>query len=122
MQGLLKGNGAEMLKGTARFVDAKTLEVETADGVVRVAATSGIIVSTGARVMELPGLKIDGKKVISAKEGVSLNPLPKRLAIIGGGIIGMELGGVYSARRRGDHRRVHAHGARVDGSTSSRRR
>jgi dihydrolipoamide dehydrogenase len=59
-------------------------------------ATKGIIVSTGAQVIELPTLKIDGKKVISAKEGVSLNPLPKRMAIIGGGIIGMELGGVYS--------------------------
>lgn len=96
VQGLLKANGAEMLKGTARFVDAKTLEVETADGVQRVTATKGIIVSTGAKVIELPTIKIDGKKVISAKEGVSLDPLPKRMAIIGGGIIGMELGGVYS--------------------------
>lgn len=96
VQGLVKANGAELLKGTARFVDAKTLEVETAEGVQRVTATKGIIVSTGARVMELPTIKIDGKKVISAKEGVSLNPLPRRMAIIGGGIIGMELGGVYS--------------------------
>ncbi|MEZ4395203.1 MAG: dihydrolipoyl dehydrogenase [Polyangiales bacterium] len=96
VQGLLKANGAEMLKGTARFVDAKTLEVETAEGVQRVTATKGIIVSTGAKVIELPTIKIDGKKVISAKEGVSLDPLPKRMAIIGGGIIGMELGGVYS--------------------------
>jgi dihydrolipoamide dehydrogenase len=96
VQGLLKGNGAEMLKGTARIIDARTVEVETADGVQRVTATKAIIVSTGAQVIELPTLKIDGKKVISAKEGVSLDPLPKRMAIIGGGIIGMELGGVYS--------------------------
>lgn len=96
VQGLLKANGAEMLKGTARLVDAKTVEVDTAEGVQRFTASKGIIVSTGAKVIELPTIKIDGKRVISAKEGVSLDPLPKRMAIIGGGIIGMELGGVYS--------------------------
>lgn len=93
---LLKANGAEHLAGTARFVDAKTLEVTTATGVERVTATKGIIVATGARPVEIPGFKYDGKTIISAKEAVSLDPLPKRLAIIGGGIIGMELGGVYS--------------------------
>jgi dihydrolipoamide dehydrogenase len=94
--GLLKGNGAEHLYGTARFVDAKTLEVTTREGVERVVATRGIIIATGARPVEIPGFKYDGEKIISAKEGVSLSPLPRRLAIIGGGIIGMELGGVYS--------------------------
>jgi len=94
--GLLKGNGAEHLYGTARFVDAQTLEVTTREGVERVVATRGIIIATGARPVEIPGFKYDGEKIISAKEGVSLSPLPRRLAIIGGGIIGMELGGVYS--------------------------
>jgi dihydrolipoamide dehydrogenase len=61
-----------------------------------VRATGGIIVATGSRPVELPGLAFDGKRVVSAKEGVSLDPLPRRLAIIGGGIIGMELGGVYA--------------------------
>ncbi len=93
---LLKGNGAEHMYGTARFVDAKTLEVATKDGVERVTAAKGIIVATGSRPVEIPGFKFDGKTVISAKEAVSLDPLPKRMAIIGGGIIGMELGGVYS--------------------------
>ena len=96
VQGLVKGNGGELLKGTARFVDAKTLEVTTADGVQRVAATKGIIIATGSRPVEIPGFAYDGKQIISAKEAVSLNPLPKRMVVIGGGIIGMELGGVYS--------------------------
>jgi len=93
---LLKGNGAEFLYGDARFVDAKTLEITTKDGVERVTATKGIIIATGSRPIEIPGFKYDGEKIISAKEGVSLATLPKRIAIIGGGIIGMELGGVYS--------------------------
>jgi dihydrolipoamide dehydrogenase len=97
VQGLLKGNGAEMVKGTARLLDAKTVEVTAADGSVQTfSASKAVVVSTGAQVIELPTIKLDGKKVISAKEGVSLSPLPKRLTIIGGGIIGMELGGVYS--------------------------
>ena len=96
VQGLVKGNGGELLKGTARFVDAKTLEVTTADGVQRVAATKGIIIATGSRPVEIPGFAYDGTQIISAKEAVSLNPLPKRMVVIGGGIIGMELGGVYS--------------------------
>ncbi len=96
VQGLLRGNGAEMMKGTARLVDAHTVEVETAEGVQQVKAAKAIIVSTGTRVIELPTFKFNGTTVISAKEGVSLNPLPRRIVVIGGGIIGMELGGVYA--------------------------
>lgn len=96
VKGLCKGNGADILMGTAKFVGPNTLEVSNAEGVQRVEATKGIIVATGSRPIEIPGFKFDGKKIISAKEAVSLNPLPKRMVIIGGGIIGMELGGVYS--------------------------
>lgn len=94
---LCKGNGADIMMGEAKFVSADTLEVKAADGSVeRVQATKGIIVATGSRPVAIPGFEFDGKQVITAKEAVSLNPLPKRLTIIGGGIIGMELGGVYS--------------------------
>ncbi|MBL8684936.1 MAG: dihydrolipoyl dehydrogenase [Myxococcales bacterium] len=93
---LCKGNGADIMMGEAKFVSADTLEVKTAEGVERVQATKGIIVATGSRPVAIPGFEFDGKQVITAKEAVSLNPLPKRMVIIGGGIIGMELGGVYS--------------------------
>jgi dihydrolipoamide dehydrogenase len=94
---LVKGNGAEILVGEAKFASADTLEVKLPDGTTeRVQATRGIIVATGSRPVTIPGFEFDGKQVISAKEAVSLHPLPKRLTIIGGGIIGMELGGVYS--------------------------
>ncbi len=96
VKGLCKGNGAEVMMGNATFVGPNTLEVTGPEGTTRVEATKGIIIATGSRTMEIPGFKFDGKKIISAKEAVSLNPLPKRMVIIGGGIIGMELGGVYS--------------------------
>ncbi|MEI8255380.1 MAG: FAD-dependent oxidoreductase, partial [Deltaproteobacteria bacterium] len=92
VRGLCKGNGAEVLMGTATFVSPTALDVVTAEGTQRVEATKGIIVATGSRPVEIPGFKFDGKKIITAKEAVSLNPLPKRMLIIGGGIIGMELG------------------------------
>lgn len=96
IKGLCRGNGAEILMGQATFVAPNALEVQGPEGTVRVEATKGIIVATGSRPVEIPGFKFDGKKIISAKEAVSLHPLPKRMVIIGGGIIGMELGGVYS--------------------------
>lgn len=96
VQSLVRSNGGELMKGTARFVDAKTLEVDTAEGKQTVTATKGIIIATGSRPIEIPGFAYDGKQIISAKEAVSLNPLPRRMLIVGGGIIGMELGGVYS--------------------------
>ncbi len=96
VKGLCRGNGAEVMMGNATFVGANVLEVTGSEGVTRVEATKGIIVATGSRPIEIPGFKFDGKKVISSKEAVSLHPLPKRMVIIGGGIIGLELGGVYS--------------------------
>jgi dihydrolipoamide dehydrogenase len=70
--------------------------VKTREGTTEtIEATKGIVVATGSSTVEIPSFKFDGKKVIGAKEAVSLREVPKRLLIIGGGIIGMELGGAY---------------------------
>ena len=92
---LEKGNGVEVIKGTARFVAPNAVEVDGADGKTRVEAPA-FIVATGARPVQIPGFEFDGKDVWSAKEAVDLPEIPKRLVIVGGGIIGMELGTVYA--------------------------
>jgi dihydrolipoamide dehydrogenase len=92
---LEKGNGVEVIKGTAKFVGPNAVEVDTKDGKQRVEAPA-FIVATGARPVQIPGFEFDGKDVWSAKEAVDLPELPKHLVIIGGGIIGMELGTVYA--------------------------
>jgi dihydrolipoamide dehydrogenase len=94
---LEKGNGVEVVKGTATFVAPNAVEVEPSGGgeKLRVEAQS-FIVATGARPVQIPGFAFDGKDVWSAKEAVDLPELPKRLVIIGGGIIGLELGTVYA--------------------------
>lgn len=95
---LLKQNGAEVIEGMGRFLDDKTLEVTRANGdKLRVSATRGIVVATGSATIQVPGFEFDGKQIIGAREAVSLAEVPKRLAVIGGGVIGLELGMVYQA-------------------------
>ena len=91
---LEKGNGVEVIKGTARFVSPTAIEVAGAEP-LRVEAPA-FILATGARPIEIPGFAFDGKDVWSAREAVDLPEVPPRLAVIGGGIIGLELGTVYA--------------------------
>jgi dihydrolipoamide dehydrogenase len=93
---LEKGNGVEVVKGTATFVAPNAVEVSAGDGEKTRLEAPAFIVATGARPIEIPGFPFDGKDVWSAKEAVDLPEIPKRLVCIGGGVIGMELGTVYA--------------------------
>ena len=96
VKSLLKANGSDYLAGTATVTGPKTVEVKLPDGSTETfEATKGIIVATGSSTIEIPTFKFDGKQIIGAKEAVSLRTIPKRLLVIGGGIIGLELGMVY---------------------------
>jgi dihydrolipoamide dehydrogenase len=111
VRALLKMNGAELMIGEAvdhqpqhRQRQPPTGEKET------FTADKGIVLATGATTIELPTFKFDGQQIIGAKEAVSLRHVPKRLCVIGGGIIGMELGQVYQKLRLAAHgRRGAAH-------------
>jgi dihydrolipoamide dehydrogenase len=93
---LFKGNGVELLYGEARVTGPRQVTVKTREGGTEVIeATKAIVVATGSSTIEIPSFKFDGKQIIGAKEAVSLRTIPKRLLVIGGGIIGMELGGAY---------------------------
>ncbi|HEY8042165.1 MAG TPA: dihydrolipoyl dehydrogenase [Polyangiaceae bacterium] len=96
VKGLFRGNGVEMLYGDARLTGPRTVTVKTREGATEtLEATKGIVVATGSSTIEIPSFKFDGKQIIGAKEAVSLREVPRRLLVIGGGIIGMELGGAY---------------------------
>jgi dihydrolipoamide dehydrogenase len=92
---LLKGNGAELLIGDARVTSPTTVEVKTKEGGTETIEAKAIVVATGSSTIELPTFKFDGKTVIGAKEAVSLRQVPRRMLVIGGGVIGLELGMVY---------------------------
>jgi dihydrolipoamide dehydrogenase len=93
---LLKANKATLLEGTASFVAPNTLEVKKADGqAVRVEAKS-IVVATGSTPIQIPGFTFDGKRVIDSTGALALTTVPKRMVVVGGGYIGLELGTVYA--------------------------
>lgn len=92
---LLRGNGAELMAGTARITGKNTVEITTAEGTKETVEAKNIVVATGSTTIEIPSFKFDGKQIIGAKEAVSLKSIPKRLLVIGGGVIGLELGSVY---------------------------
>jgi dihydrolipoamide dehydrogenase len=98
VRSLLKANGGEMIEGRGKVVDAKTVEVTLKSGEKRrVSASKGLVVATGSATIQVPGFEFDGKQVIGAREAVSLREIPKRLVVIGGGVIGLELGMVYQS-------------------------
>jgi dihydrolipoamide dehydrogenase len=93
---LLRANGVEYLAGTATVTGPRLIEVKLPDGTVEsIEATKGIVIATGSSTIELPSFAFDGAQIIGAKEAVSLRRIPPRLLVIGGGIIGLELGMVY---------------------------
>lgn len=95
VKGLLRANGAEGVNGQATITGPNSVEVVTPDGKRETFEAKAIVIATGASTIEIPTFKFDGKQIIGAKEAVSLREIPKRLLVIGGGIIGLELGGVY---------------------------
>ena len=95
VRGLLKGNGAELVMGEARVVSPTQVSIKTREGATEIVDTKAIVIATGSSTIELPSFKFDGKQIIGAKEAVSLRQVPKRMLVIGGGVIGLELGCVY---------------------------
>lgn len=94
---LVTQNGSEVAMGNAVVTGPKTVEITSADGSKSVVtATKGIIVATGTQVIQIPGFTVDGKTVVTAREAVSFQQAPSHLVIIGGGVIGLELGTVYA--------------------------
>jgi dihydrolipoamide dehydrogenase len=92
--GLLKASRAEVLHGRATLVRPGQVRVETQESPVTVEAPN-TIVATGSRPMELKPFPFDGQLVVSSTEALSFPEIPKRLLVIGGGYIGLELGMAY---------------------------
>jgi len=91
---LLKKNKVEIIEGEAFFVDDHTLRVIHTDS-AQTYEFKNAIVATGSRPIEIPGFKFAGR-VIDSTGGLALTEVPKKLVIIGGGVIGAELGGAYA--------------------------
>jgi len=91
VEGLLKGAGAELVKGWATFDGPKSCNVETSNGTVGIEAEN-VIIATGSSHIDLPFMPCDEEFILSSTGALDLDSLPKRAAIVGGGYIGLELG------------------------------
>jgi len=92
---LLKKNKAEAIVGEARIASPGKVEVKMKDGNVRALETRNIVIATGSEVAELPGVTIDEKQIVSSTGALALTSVPKRMLVVGGGYIGLELGSVW---------------------------
>ena len=92
---LCRQNKIKVARGEAYFESSNKLKVTNGKNVDYVEFEKAII-AVGSKPVELPGFKFDGKKIISSTEALYLDKIPKNLAVIGGGYIGLELGTVYA--------------------------
>lgn len=90
---LMKKNKIDVYVGLGSFVDANTIQIdgEKKDTI----SAKNIVIATGSKPSSIPGIEIDKKRVITSTEALTLSEIPKHLIVIGGGVIGMELGSVY---------------------------
>jgi len=92
---LMKKNKVAVFHGLGRFVSDHTIEV-VKDNEIQTLEGSHIIIATGSKPSTIPGVVIDKKRIITSTEALSLPEVPRELILIGGGVIGLELGTVYA--------------------------
>ena len=95
IQFLMKKNKIDVHQGLGSFVDAHTVKVTKDDGTSTVIQGKNIIIATGSKPASLPFIKLDKDRIITSTEALNMKEIPKHLIVIGGGVIGMELGSVY---------------------------
>ncbi|GGH66951.1 MAG: dihydrolipoyl dehydrogenase [Bacteroidetes bacterium] len=91
---LMKKNNIDVHTGLGSFKDKNTVVVKGEDGETELKGDK-IIIATGSKPVELPFAKFDKERIISSTEALKLSEVPKHLIVIGGGVIGLELGSVY---------------------------
>lgn len=94
IEGLFKKNKVAYFKGFASFIDANKLNIKSEDQDIQISAKN-IIIATGSEIMSLPGIEIDEEKIVSSTGALSLKTIPKKMVVIGGGYIGLEMGSVW---------------------------
>lgn len=92
---LMDKNKITVFEGLGSFENATTINVTKNDGTLEQISAKNAIIATGSKPSSLPFISIDKERVITSTEALSLKEIPKHLIIIGGGVIGLELGQVY---------------------------
>ena len=93
---LMKKNKIDVYEGHASFVSTNKIRIQKSDKGFEEIETEKTILATGSKPSTLPGINIDKNRVITSTEALNMREIPKHLIIIGGGVIGLELGSVYA--------------------------
>lgn len=93
---LMKKNKIDVYEGHGSFLDKNTIEVAKNDGKKEKIEVGKVIIATGSKPASVPGVEIDKKRIITSTEALSLTEIPKSMVVIGGGVIGLEIGSVYA--------------------------
>lgn len=94
--GLFKKNKIELLSGHGKITGKNQVTVLKPDGSTAATVNSkNILIATGSEVTPFQGIEIDEQQIVTSTGALSLNPVPKRLIVIGAGVIGLELGSVW---------------------------
>ncbi|MCK4706749.1 MAG: dihydrolipoyl dehydrogenase [Gammaproteobacteria bacterium] len=96
LAGLAKQRKVEIVTGYGKFTSPKTIDVEGEDGTTTI-SFDDVIIAAGSSVMKIPGFPYDDERLMDSTGALELKEVPKRLLVIGGGIIGLEMATVYDA-------------------------
>ncbi|MBX7248422.1 MAG: dihydrolipoyl dehydrogenase [Caulobacteraceae bacterium] len=92
---LFKKNKVDWVRGRGRIPSTGKVEVTAADGSTRILESRNIVIATGSEPTPLPGVAFDGRRIVDSTGALSLPEVPKKLVVVGAGIIGLELGSVW---------------------------
>ncbi|KAI7850835.1 dihydrolipoyl dehydrogenase [Circinella umbellata] len=93
---LFKKYGVDYKKGTGKFLTQNEIEIAGLDGNTSTISGKNIIIATGSEATPIPGVEFDEKKIVSSTGALELPEVPKKMVVIGAGVIGLELGSVWS--------------------------
>ncbi|MEJ5961538.1 dihydrolipoyl dehydrogenase [Pedobacter immunditicola] len=96
IQYLFKKNKIDSFQGLGSFVDKNTIKITKDDGSSETITAKNVIIASGSKPTTLPFLPIDKKRIITSTEALNITEVPKQMIVIGGGVIGLELGSVYA--------------------------
>jgi len=96
VEGLLKKWKVDYIKGAASFASANEIDIALNDGGNTQISGKNIIIATGSEVTPFPGIEVDEKQVVTSTGALDLQKVPEKLVVIGGGVIGLELGSVWN--------------------------
>lgn len=93
---LMDKNKVDVLHGTGSFLNKNTIKITPTKGEATTVTAKNVIIATGSKPNFFPGMEPDKKRIITSTEALNLTEVPKKMIVIGGGVIGLELGSVYA--------------------------